>query len=1271
MIRASVSSLRIKQIAFVLALFGFLSMFSGLASANADISNMPSMLPEPQYLLSQYPDPGGSYGDDNQYINLTRGSDDEPSGKGANTPVSWFKIYSTTASGKTLRLGAVDRNAGPAASKGFFIAYSSLKIDSEEIVRGLNSRDRQFIDTVAGDRNPDYPGGWNLNIPASAFVRSTVPSHEGLFVALVALEIDNEGLPLQNLQSATLTLKTTNANTKIGYAKDVPVAKYPTLNEKHGHLVSMKFRTQCGGGPVEKTINWLDDDKGTPNQPVFGNAADGNDGKPFNAKVYRFIGDTRVEEIPPNTLVNYTGRNPGIYERGEMKVTLQPGMAYALEFWSTRGGNGIQITPPGDSGDFYLPCPPTTGPDTAFNAQCTTAYVHDTGGPQGVGVSLPGDSSGNKYYTRTRVALSYNSSPATVIALNQGVGHAEAALDRQWDYDARGHNLAVTVIYEAIQISGSGGWIEYRARDVRTIPCPAPRPPVGYVDGAVCGPGGTLHGWALDEDYAGAIQVHIYVSEAEGAAKTFLGSTDANISAGGSQNRFSYDISKFTDGGDRYFYVYAIGVNTDGDPDGQNPQLIYSPKKMNGCRPYSYTPSTVADGDSQDPTTVKFSGTSGLSFSPYPSEAPSCVNGTAVTYQLTKTTASTGAQTVLTGNTNGDPYAGDCPPDQTKVYDTYTVPRGSFSAGDKYCMRVTFNPGSGYVDNAGNQVGPAGPASDSSSRESCLTVVNKPTFKVGNSAVQAGGSFRGSSASGTCTSSDGELAGWSNDSTTAPYNYGSSTGLSALALSKIVGFASAQVVATRTASSLSFANTDFNNIKAGAESPLYGGEFGEGYCLYDFDQLSATPLASNNTAVPTTSGDYTVPTGDLTLNGGSLADGARVTITVNGDVYISGDITYAGANLTWASRDSVPYFSIKATGNIYIDNNVTQLDGTYVAKSLKNNDGARVSGGIIYTCGVAYVVAPGNKYSSCNNQLTVNGSFVADKVNLMRTYGSLRDEKPRLVTGAPPVTAIPGSVELSRFSCGSNGASGYLGSHYYITYPSHPPTSLTPTNHDAPCPNNTKDKEGDAGYILPVSNGGWTPGSMALYTYSVTTAANDNYYFLHDDSSGPPGPGPSSRPGPAGWPVKIGYAFPTPGEGRIGVYSLYDQSNQPGEGHHFYSTNGGLPISEPGTEVYNLTNGTGVNVENNGNPAWYVYASAGQGGRAAVAAGLDSYAAPSPLTCSNVGSRPARSPSVCAAEVFIFSPEIYLWKNPSDEIQTGVNKGTTIFQSITSLPPVL
>jgi hypothetical protein len=137
--------------------------------------------------------------------------------------------------------------------------------------------------------------------------------------------------------------------------------------------------------------------------------------------------------------------------------------------------------------------------------------------------------------------------------------------------------------------------------------------------------------------------------------------------------------------------------------------------------------------------------------------------------------------------------------------------------------------------------------------------------------------------------------------------------------------------------------------------------------------------------------------------------GANIGIYVTGDVYIGDDIVY-DLGSTW-TMDTVPSMVISATGNIYIDASVKQLDGTYEA------------GGSIFTCATGGVFAPvalGNLYSSCANKLTITGSFVAKKVNFLRTYGSLRDESSP--SGLPPASVTCNSASgptTNQQTCGA------------------------------------------------------------------------------------------------------------------------------------------------------------------------------------------------------------------------------------------------------------
>ena len=334
------------------------------------------------------------------------------------------------------------------------------------------------------------------------------------------------------------------------------------------------------------------------------------------------------------------------------------------------------------------------------------------------------------------------------------------------------------------------------------------------------------------------------------------------------------------------------------------------------------------------------------------------------------------------------------------------TPISGVNAGDKYCTYLYIPFTKGIIDESGN----VRSTSDPYFKEVCDTVSNKPYFKALGKGVRAGGEFitkEDSSCQG-----GGTLAGWNNNQAN---NRGASSELSAIALVKIVGFASAQTVSTRTPTELSFANSVASDKTPSphSDSPGMGGNFGDKYCLSDVSPpLDAAPVQTSNysmtpPAIPSNgSKQYN---GNVTLNGGTLSPGTNQSIFVKGDVYIKGNITY---DTTGMNASNVPSFVLKATGNIYINGNVTKLDGLYIAQGTKQNSG-QVTKGKIFTCSGDYAGAPfawpqESAYDYCWKQLIVRGSFVADQINLMRTYGSLRDNK------------LGGLAEQSEFRGGSS-----------------------------------------------------------------------------------------------------------------------------------------------------------------------------------------------------------------------------------------------------------
>ncbi|HXR49837.1 MAG TPA: hypothetical protein VN778_02320, partial [Verrucomicrobiae bacterium] len=180
------------------------------------------------------------------------------------------------------------------------------------------------------------------------------------------------------------------------------------------------------------------------------------------------------------------------------------------------------------------------------------------------------------------------------------------------------------------------------------------------------------------------------------------------------------------------------------------------------------------------------------------------------------------------------------------------------------------------------------------------------------------------------------------------------------------------------------------------DTPHMGGNYNSNFCLGEqkMPTSGATALGSIVSAGSLTgSAKYTAPA-NTRIDGGTIPANTNAAIYVNGDVYISGangGISYSNAGWNWSTtNDTVPSFAVVAVGgNIYIDRNVTNLDGLYVAQKAGGN------GGKIYDCtngiGTANVVGVGSMFSDCNNQLVVHGNLVADQINLMRTLGSLRD----------------------------------------------------------------------------------------------------------------------------------------------------------------------------------------------------------------------------------------------------------------------------------------
>lgn len=263
-----------------------------------------------------------------------------------------------------------------------------------------------------------------------------------------------------------------------------------------------------------------------------------------------------------------------------------------------------------------------------------------------------------------------------------------------------------------------------------------------------------------------------------------------------------------------------------------------------------------------------------------------------------------------------------------------------------------------------------------------IRVVDLPYFKIFGGDIEAGGDFEGTSCINPA--GEGKIGGWYNNGSPM---YGASTQFAATALGQIIGANSAHGRTPEVSAGLAFAN-DTANITTNAYSPKLGGNFGSTQCLFNPTLPSATTLNTSSASAGASplngDGTFRVPASytPFTLGSGNFAPPHHITLNVEGDVFVSGNIMYNGdGNWNLNSSATPPSFMVVATGNIYIAPTVTELNGIYMAK------------GNIYTCATSAgnPVQPPSLYNTCNRQLLVHGSFVARHLNFMRTVGTLND----------------------------------------------------------------------------------------------------------------------------------------------------------------------------------------------------------------------------------------------------------------------------------------
>lgn len=299
-------------------------------------------------------------------------------------------------------------------------------------------------------------------------------------------------------------------------------------------------------------------------------------------------------------------------------------------------------------------------------------------------------------------------------------------------------------------------------------------------------------------------------------------------------------------------------------------------------------------------------------------------------------------------------------------------------------------------------------------------IASTPYLKAYGGEVHAGGVF-GSEGRTSCdprhetNSNNSDLGGIYTYTRSMPAFSGSSSQLTISSLLQVneMYSASHRSAAPSPPKGLTFANTGTSN---------YGGESNKALCATDY--FNDTKYEDGEDGVRVISGT-SLPTsfaanqgvvqyhleGDQVIApppGLIVPVGTQIAVYVDGNAYIRRDITYAAGAASW---DDHPYFVVIARGDIYIDNDITRLDGLYIAQDYEESGASR--GGTIYTCTRTETVGTFNEsevYGECQNQLAVNGGLMAKNIKFLRMRGTLNqsapNELPDFNTGLAPTTQI-------------------------------------------------------------------------------------------------------------------------------------------------------------------------------------------------------------------------------------------------------------------------
>lgn len=521
-----------------------------------------------------------------------------------------------------------------------------------------------------------------------------------------------------------------------------------------------------------------------------------------------------------------------------------------------------------------------------------------------------------------------------------------------------------------------------------TEPAPPDAAPGGYLDGADCGP--TVIGWAKDNDYGGPISVHVYVGgpAGSGAPGYNIGLANgyrADLAAAGIGNHaFSYTLpASYIDDASHSVYAYAIGVNSAGTPNGNNPLLSSSPRSFGPCYDYNLTPVvTTSTSSVVQGTNITFSHSvqkTGTNSKPTAYSVRQIVIPPGGSFNRSVGMIDNAAQagcdarygaspsctaTVLMAQ-GGVVFSGSPTPIAVPA-NVATISTNGYDPGTLVCRILAVNP---PTHNAAPTHRWSAPA--------CVIVAKKPYLAIKNGDAWAGGLFK--SATGTCpvASTRGFMGSNTDFSGTI---YGSYAEYGLLSLRSVTNFGSA---GKPLGNKLTFRNTPApigNFLPTPALPTIANNCLNDALDYYGTKAVDLTISAAASIA-SFTSGIYATTVSDagtvtVTSSGAQIdiTAGKHIVLIATGDIVINKNIIFAPG--PYASLADIPSLTvISRTGNIRIADGVTRLDGFYQARQKFVTCDGSGTGGIGETSG------------RCKQPLVINGAVTAAEVMARRIYG--------------------------------------------------------------------------------------------------------------------------------------------------------------------------------------------------------------------------------------------------------------------------------------------